>query len=80
MNLEPIEVTARFAANGAIIPLQFTWKGGTYHVESTGRYWRDDLGYHILVMAFSEKIYELIFISEEGRWSMGAVQPRRMVV
>jgi hypothetical protein len=80
MSMDPIEVTARFDEHGTITPLQFSRKGGTYPVESTGRRWRDDKGFHILVMVSSDRIYELIFRSDEGRWYIGPVEPKRMVV
>ena len=77
--MEPIDVTARFDKQGSIIPLHFTWKGGIYQVESTGRRWQDEAGQHILVMVSSGRIYELNFKSGEGRWYIGKVGPDRMV-
>ncbi len=78
--MDPIEVTARFDEHGTITPLQFTWKGGTYRVASTGRRWLDDAGLHILVEVASGQIYELTFRGSEGRWYLGQAGPRRMVV
>jgi hypothetical protein len=78
--MEPIEVTARFDAQGTITPLRFTWKGGNYHVESTGRRWQDEDGQHILVMVSNGQIYELTFKGEERRWYLRQAGPRRMVV
>ncbi len=78
--MEPIEVTAHFDEYGAITPLQFTWKGGTYRVESTGRRWQDQAGQHILVEVAGGQIYELTFMSGEGRWYIGQAGPRRAVV
>jgi 3-oxoadipate enol-lactonase len=80
ISMEPIEVIAHFSQQGVITPSQFSKKGGTYHVQSTGRYWRDDVGYHILVMVLDDQIYELIFKPGEGRWYMGPAQPKRMLV
>lgn len=77
--MEPVAVTARFDAQGTITPLHFTWKGGIYRVESTGRRWLDDVGQHILVMVSSGRIYELTFRSSEGRWYIGRAGPERMV-
>jgi hypothetical protein len=78
--MEPIEVTARFDEHGTITPLQFTWKGGNYRVESTGRRWYDQTGLHILVEVAGGQIYELTFKSGEGRWYIGQAGTRRMVV
>ncbi len=78
--MEPIEVTARFDEQGTITPLHFTWKGGIYRVESTGRRWQDEAGDHILVMVSSGQIYELTFRSGDGRWYIGQAGPRRRVV
>jgi hypothetical protein len=77
--MEPIEVTARFDELGTITPLHFTWKGGVYRVESTGRRWLDDVGQHILVMVSNERIYELTFKSGERCWYIGQAGPDRMV-
>lgn len=77
--MEPIEVTARFDEQGIITPLHFTWKGGRYRVESTGRRWLDEEGQHMLVMVSSGLIYELTFRSGEGRWYIGQVGSDRMV-
>ena len=78
--MEPIEVTARFDEQGTSTPLRFTWKGGSYRVESTGRRWQDDIGQHMLVMVASGQIYELTFKNTEGRWYIGKVGPNRIAV
>ncbi len=78
--MEAIEVTARFDQEGTINPLHFTWNGGVYRVESTGRRWQDDEGQHILVMVSSGIIYELTFKSSEGRWYIGQHATTHMVV
>lgn len=78
--MEPIEVTAHFNEQGTITPLHFTWKGGKYRVESTGRRWLDDNGQHMLVMVASGQIYELTFKSSEDRWYIGRVKPNHMAV
>ena len=66
--MEPIEVTAHFDEFGKITPLHFTWKGSLFRVESTGRYWLDEAGQHMLVMLSSGKIYELLFNGAQGSW------------
>ena len=78
--MEPIEVTAHFDEQGTITPLRFTWKGGKYLVESTGRRWQDDNGLHLLVMVASGQIYELTFKGHEGRWYIGRVGSNRIAV
>jgi hypothetical protein len=71
--MEPIEVTVRFDTQGQITPLRFTRKGGSYLVESTGRRWNGADGQHILVMASSGDMFELVFAPGEGRWYLGQV-------
>lgn len=78
--MEPIEITAHFNTDGIITPMHFTWKGGHYHVESTGRRWSDETGKHMLVMVSSGQIYELIFKSDEGRWYITKIRPNMTVV
>jgi hypothetical protein len=78
--MEPIEVTAHFDDQGVITPLHFTWKGGKYRVESTGRRWQDDNSQHMLVMVTNGQIYELTFESHAGRWYIGQVGPNRVAV
>ncbi len=77
--MESIEVTVHFDPSGTITPLHFTWKGGNYHVESTGRRWQDGAGQHILVMVSNGHIYELTFKSGEGRWYIGQSTPKRLL-
>jgi len=50
MNLEPIEVSARFNTDGEVIPICFNWQDHEYPVVSTGRCWQDAKGHHMLVM------------------------------
>ena len=66
--MEPIEVTARFDISGEIHPLSFVWQGRKYPLASSGRRWQDKDGLHILVMAPPERVFELIYMSQEGRW------------
>jgi hypothetical protein len=78
--MEPIELTAHFDQQGNITPLHFTWKGGAYRVESTGRHWQDETGLHLLAMVSSGKIIELIYKSIERRWYIGRTEHDRPVV
>jgi hypothetical protein len=78
--MEAIEVTAHFDAQGNITPLHFSWQGGAYQVESTGRHWQDMDGWHTLVMVAGDKMYELIFRKNEGRWFIKQPGPKPMFV
>ncbi len=66
--MEAVEVLARFDAQGNITPMNFTWNAHTYPIESTGRRWQDQHGRHILVMVPGERVFELLFKPQEGRW------------
>lgn len=67
--METIEVTARFDLEGRITPLQFTWQGRTYTIDSTGRRWEDDARRRrFLVMAPVERVFELVFDPSDLRW------------
>ena len=66
-----IEVTAVFALNGDIRPLQFTWQKRIYHVQATGRQWQEDEQRHFLVMVEGERMFELVFSMAEAGWSIG---------
>ncbi len=75
--MEPIEVTARFDAQGQITPLRFTWKGRSYLVESTGRRWTDPAGQHLLIMVVSGAMFELLYTPGESRWYLEEAAPTR---
>jgi|GEM_PF-436224 len=67
-SLEPVEVNARFDDQGQARPLQFTWDGRSYLVEGIGRRWQDAVGAHVLALAQSGDVFELIFQAAERRW------------
>jgi hypothetical protein len=75
--MESIEVTAHFDLTGQPTPLEFTWQGRHYQVESTGRRWQAPDGQHILVMTPGGRMFELVF-TPEGRWLLGQSGPGRM--
>jgi hypothetical protein len=77
--MEPIEITAHFDQQGKISPLEFTWNGSIYRVESTGRRWLDDDGQHLLAMVASGHVYELIYKKDDWRWYIKQVGPSRMI-
>jgi hypothetical protein len=68
MDLDPVEVTARFDQVGKVTPLRFIWRGRNYAVEGSGRRWQAEDGLHFLVMAAGERVFELIFDPAQGRW------------
>ena len=69
MNQPLDEVMARWEKDGSIVPLHFTWKGQTRLVDSVGRSWRDEQGWHILCMAGGSSVYELI-LNPDLRWEI----------
>ncbi len=70
--MEPVEVTARFDLEGEITPLRLTRAGRELVVESVGRRWRDESGYHALVMLLGGRVFELTFNYTEGKWHLEA--------
>jgi hypothetical protein len=75
--MERIDVMVRFMSNGRIEPLSFTSYGRVYPIESTGRSWKDEQGFHILVMVPGERAYELVFMPLELGWYLNQVGPAR---
>ena len=69
---EPLEVTAHFDQHGKITPVDFTWEGQKFHVDTTGRHWEDESGFHILVMVPSDQVFEIIYVPSEARWYLGS--------
>lgn len=68
MAVEPDEVSARWKHDGIFEPQQFSWKGHLYRVESTGRHWEDDEGFHILCMVGGSQVFELVFHLKPAGW------------
>ncbi len=66
--MEAIEVTVHWDSGGQVSPLEFTWKGRAYRVESTGRRWQDEAGLHILTMVPGGQVYELVFDQASLKW------------
>lgn len=65
---EPTDVEARFAEDGAVRVLSFTWKGKRWPVVSQGRQFTKAGHLHTLVMTTRERVYELAYDSGEKRW------------
>ncbi len=66
--MDAIEVTARFDAQGKIVPLSFVWERRTYRVDSVGRRWEGKDGRHILVMTPGNRTHHLLFMPDRSRW------------
>ncbi len=75
--MERIDVMVRFTSSGRIEPLSFTSDGRVYPIESTGRSWKDEEGFHILVMVPGERACELVFIPSELGWYLHQIGPAR---
>jgi hypothetical protein len=68
MALEPAQVAARWKHEGRFEPSQFSWRGKIYHVESTGRDWEDEEGFHVLCMIPGGSVFELVFRLKPAGW------------
>jgi hypothetical protein len=58
---EVVAVEARFETDGRLRVLAFERRGRRVDVAASGRQWDAEDGRHILVMAPSEKVYELLY-------------------
>ena len=76
---DPVEVEARFGADGKITVLSLTWRGRTLPVTSMGREWDAGDGHHFLVMTAGERIFELVFHSTSGVWNVVKAPEMRAV-
>ncbi len=68
MALEPVDVNARWKHGGKFEPTQFSWHGKMYRIESTGRDWEDEEGFHVLCMVPEGQVFELIFHLNPAGW------------
>ncbi len=68
MALEAVEVAARWKHDGSFEPSQFFWHGKMYRVESTGRTWEDEDGFHVLCMIAGGQVFELVFHLKPAGW------------
>jgi hypothetical protein len=66
--MEEIEVNARFLPGGSVIPLNFIWKDTTYKVDTVGRNWSSEDGFHILVMDMNSQVFHLVFFPQKKIW------------
>ncbi len=58
---EAVAVEARFEADGRVRVLAFERRGRRVEVAASGRQWDAGDGRHVLVMAPSEEVYELLY-------------------
>jgi hypothetical protein len=72
------EVVAQWKSNGEIDPQNFIWQGRPYHVDSVGRSWRDEEGYHVLCMTADMQVYELILSAQGEWWILPPAEPRSL--
>ncbi len=77
--MERIDVTVRFKSSGQIEPLSFTLEERVYPVESTGRSWKDDQSFHILVMVPGNRVCELVFSPSDLGWYLQQIGPARIM-
>jgi len=70
--MEPAEVEARFGVMGEITVLSFSWRGHLHAVASQGRQWRAADGWHFVVMASGERVFELLYteLAAGGAWQV----------
>jgi len=66
--MNPIDVTARFEAQGKIVPISFVLQRRTFRVDSVGRQWQGKDGYHVMVMTAGNRAHHLLFMPEKGIW------------
>jgi hypothetical protein len=73
MNEEPVRVSAHWLPEGRFLVDSFSWEGQSYLVESTGREWEDENGWHALCMAPGGRVFELIFHLHPAGWRVRPV-------
>jgi nicotinamide-nucleotide amidase len=69
----PVEVAARFDAQGLAVPVSFVWQDTLYPIESIGRRWEDTNSQHMLVMVRGGKVYKLIYAPSNRKWYLEKV-------
>ena len=70
---KPAQVQARWKRSGGFEPTQFFWDGVIHRVESTGREWEDEHGYHVLCMIQGGQVYQLTFHLNPAGWTIKPV-------
>ncbi len=75
--ITPTEVEARFAENGQLTVLSFTWQGRRLPVTSHGRQWEAPDGRRLLVMTPGERVFELVYDPALGAWHIARAPEAR---
>ena len=65
--MEQIDAVVRFTKNGPR-PTRITWRGREITLDSTGRSWQAEDGFHILAMLPDQRVVELRFDPREMAW------------
>ena len=68
MDYEAVEVSARWESADGFIPRKVTWREKIYQIESTGRNWEDEAGFHVLCMVGGGQVVELLFRLRPAGW------------
>ncbi len=68
MAYEKVEVNARWKHSGGFSPERVYWQDQSYVVESVGRSWEDDDGFHVLCMLPGAQVTELVFRLNPAGW------------
>lgn len=66
---EPIEVEVRLKCQ-APVPVAFRVRGQRRTITDVGRKWRKGGELHYLVMAGPQRVFELAYHRDEGRWRL----------
>jgi hypothetical protein len=67
---EPVEVEARFLADGRIQPRAFRWENRLHPIAAVGRQWTQDGERRFLVMTPDERVFELAYLPDLAGWRM----------
>ena len=70
MTQDEAQVSARWKHEGKFEPQQFSWNGHVYRVESIGRDWEDEAGWHVLCMVPGGQVFELVFHLNPAGWQV----------
>jgi hypothetical protein len=70
IEMEQVQVEARWKPDGSISLSRFIWNEHTYQVESTGRQWEDESGLHVLCQVAGGVVYELVFQLNPAGWKL----------
>jgi PncC family amidohydrolase len=68
LRFKNVEVWGFFDRNGNLTPKGFIYQDKEYEIQMISRKWQFDDDLHFLVMVPINRVYELIFKSQEKRW------------